>query len=139
MGSCASPRCERAGPPRLMNSGGADPRLKRIVLKGFFPYLCNHSAILEELMFFFSNAATGRLALVTGPAHERMALMTFVRKHGVMQFFDKVCAQCGKTGDLDKCPCRAVRYCCVECFRAHWPAHREACEWKKGKGVVEAA
>jgi len=128
---------ERKGPPRLMNCGGADPRFRRIVLKGFFPYFNNLSVALGEVMFFFTYAATGRLALVTAPDDEREAAVTFIREHGVMQFFDKVCAQCGKTGDLHKCPCKAVRYCCSECHRAHWPLHKEVCEWWVRRSAAE--
>lgn len=125
---------ERQGPPRLLNVGGADPRFRRIMLKGYFPYFSNLSAALGEIMFFFTYAPTGRLALVTAPADGRRAAIDFIREKGVMQFFDKVCAQCGKTGELDKCPCKAVRYCCVECHRAHWPLHRDVCEWRVRRG-----
>ena len=124
---------ERKGPPRLMNCGGADPRLRRIILKGYFPYFSNLSIALGEIMFFFTYAPTGRLALVTAPDDEREAAIDFIRKNGVMQHFDKICAQCGKTGEFGKCPCKAVRYCCDECHRAHWPLHREVCEWWAGK------
>ena len=125
---------ERAGPPRMMSIGGADPRFRRNVLKGFFPYFSNLSVKLDEIMFFFTHAETDRPALVTGPSSERQAVIGFIRKHGVMQFFDKVCTQCGKTGnDLYKCPCKAVRYCCQECYHAHWPAHKQVCEWRCGR------
>lgn len=102
---------------------------KQTTLKGFFPYFSNLSADLDEIMFFFTYANTDRIVLVTAPNHERKMAIEFVRKQGVMQFFDKVCAQCGKTGNLDKCPCKAVRYCCTECHRAHWPLHKVDCEW----------
>ena len=115
--------------------GPADhPRLKRRVLRGFFPYLSNHSVALSEIMFFFTNAETDRLALVTAPDDEREAAIAFIRARGVMQGFIKVCAQCGKTGhkDLLKCSCcRAVRYCCAECQHRHWPLHKEACELRR--------
>jgi hypothetical protein len=119
---------ERAGTtPRM-----ADPRFKRMVLKGYFPYLSNRSAALDELMFFFTCASTDRIALVAAPDSEREACIDFIRKRGAMQLFDKVCAQCGKTGnDLFKCPCKAVRYCCADCQRAHWAAsHKAVCAWR---------
>ena len=123
----------RAGPPRLMNCGGANPLFRRIVLKGFYPHFCNRSAALDEIMFFFTRAETDCLALVTVPADERPKAIQFICDNGKLQLFDKVCAQCGKTGnDLFKCPCKAVRYCCAECQRAHWAQHRDVCEWRVG-------
>eukprot|EP00956_Cyclotella_meneghiniana_P004529 scaffold5580_cov61-Cyclotella_meneghiniana.AAC.9 len=40
------------------------------------------------------------------------------------------CAACGK---IDKClkacgSCMSVKYCCVECQRSHWSAHKHACK-----------
>lgn len=129
----------REGPARLAHLHGNDPRFRRTMLKGFFPYLCNLSVALGEIMFFFTYAQTGRLALVTAPDYEREKAITFMREHGVMQLFDKVCAQCGKTGDdLYKCKCRGVRYCCIECSKAHWPMHKDTCEWRRAQRSAEA-
>ena len=116
-----------------------DPCERRTMLRGFFSYLCNLSVALNEIMFFFTYAQTGRLALVTAPDYEREKAIAFVRERGVMQFFDKVCAQCGKTGnDLFKCPCRAVRYCCAVCSSVHWPMHKETCDWRRAQRFAEA-
>ena len=119
-----------------------DPRYRRVVLKGYFPYASNLSTELGEIMFFFAYAPTDRLALVTVPTDERAAAVDFIIKNGAMQLFDKVCAQCGKTGgggELDKCPCKTVRYCCVECYREHWPLHKADCEWYAAKQLEGAA
>lgn len=103
-----------------------------IVVKGFFPYFSNSSAALGEIMFFFTCARTDRLALVTAPSDERQRATDFIRAHGVMHFFDRICAQCGlAASDLFKCPCRAVRYCCTDCHHAHWPRHKAVCEWRR--------
>ena len=43
-----------------------------------------------------------------------------------------VCAVpgCGATTGLKRCSgCHAVRYCSVECSRAHWRAHKTEC-WR---------
>jgi hypothetical protein len=121
----------RAGPARLIGVGGEDPRLRRMVLRGFFPYLNNLSAALDEIMFFFPGARTDRLMLVTAPSDARRQAIEFIRQNGLVHFFKKVCAQCGKAGnDLFKCQCKAVRYCCAECQRAHWPVHKGLCAWR---------
>jgi hypothetical protein len=89
-------------------------------------------------MFFFTCSHTDRIALVTAPDSEREAAIAFVRAHGVMQFFDKVCACCGKTGnDLFKCPCKAVRYCCSECQRTQWPLHKTVCALHRAGSTPE--
>ncbi len=112
--------------------GGGGVR-RKVLFKGFFPYFSNSSAALGEIMFFFTRAETDRLALVTAPAGERQQAIEFIRAHGVIQFFDKVCAQCGlAASDLYKCPCKTVRYCCTECHHAHWPMHKPVCGWKRG-------
>ena len=42
---------------------------------------------------------------------------------------DEVCAACGKGGDdLKRCTaCKLVKYCCVDCQRAHRPKHKKEC------------
>ncbi|KAI8470870.1 MAG: hypothetical protein J3K34DRAFT_508711 [Monoraphidium minutum] len=48
---------------------------------------------------------------------------------GTAQTLPHTCAVCGKAdGVLHRCKgCLAVRYCCAEHQRAHWPAHKAAC------------
>ncbi|KAL4419065.1 hypothetical protein ABPG77_010344 [Micractinium sp. CCAP 211/92] len=44
--------------------------------------------------------------------------------------FVRTCAAegCGRTSSLKRCAgCGAVRYCSLQCQRAHWRAHRRAC------------
>ena len=101
--------------------------VERSVLNGFYPYFSNRSEALGEIMFFFHHAKLKSLALVTVPVEERDEAITFVRAHGTLYTFDKLCALCGKTGDLLKCPCKLVRYCGPECQHAHWAEHRMAC------------
>lgn len=97
------------------------------VLNGFFPYFSNRSDDLGEIMFIFHHAKLKRLALVTVPIDEREEAVHFIRTHGTMHTFDKLCAVCGKTGELLKCPCKRVRYCGAECQRAHWAEHMRVC------------
>jgi hypothetical protein len=117
------------------NSAAGPPATPyRSILQGYFPYFSNLSAKLGEFMVFFTLAETDRIALATAPSSERRAVIEFLRRNGVMQFFDKVCARCGKTGDdLWKCPCKALRFCSWECHELHWPIHREDCEWRSAR------
>ena len=115
--------------------GGEEKR--GILLAGFFPYFSNSSVELGEIMFFFSCARTNRLALVTAPNEERQRATDFIRAHGIMHLFDRICAYCGiAASDLYKCPCKAVRYCSTDCHHAHWPRHKAACGWKSGGSCV---
>ena len=108
-------------------SAAAGLRVERSVLNGFYPYFSNRSEALGEIMFIFHHFKLKRLALVTVPIEEREEAVTFIRAHGTLYRFDKLCALCGKTGDLLKCPCKRVRYCGAECQRAHWAEHRRSC------------
>jgi hypothetical protein len=101
--------------------------VERLVLNGFYPYFSNRSEALGEIMFLFHHAKLRCLALITVPIEEREEAVTFIRAHGTVYRFDKLCALCGKTGDLLKCPCKRVRYCGAECQHAHWGEHRRSC------------
>ena len=94
---------------------------------GFFPYFSNRSDALGEIMFYFHHAKLKGPVLVTAPVEEREAAITFLRTHSTLHTFDKICAVCGKTGGLLKCPCKRVRYCSAECQHADWPEHKAGC------------
>ena len=54
----------------------------------------------------------------------------------------RVCAApgCDATSGLKRCgACRAVRYCSVQCQRAHWPAHIAECRRMQAARVAAAA
>ena len=54
----------------------------------------------------------------------------------------RVCAAhgCGATTGLRRCGgCRAVRYCSVECSRAHWRAHKAECHRLQAEAAAAAA
>ena len=104
---------------------GSDVRLTSTT--GFFPYMSNRSDALGEIMFCFHHAKRRTLALVTAPIEARKDAINFIRAHGTLHTFDKHCAVCGKTGDLRKCPCKRVRYCCAECQHVDWPEHKAGC------------
>lgn len=126
---CESRRCCNIPGEEEEKKGGV------ILLAGFFPYFSNSSVALGETMFFFSCARTNRLALVTAPNEERQRATDFIRAHGVMHLFDRICAYCGiAASDLYKCPCKAVRYCSTDCHHAHWPRHKVACTSRSSGG-----
>lgn len=114
---------------------------------GFFPYFSNRSDKLKEIMFYFHHKVNfyyyhhvlrqhnltaaaqdlKRVVLVTAPIDEREEAIGFLRAHGTIHAFDKLCAMCGKTGDLLKCKCKRVRYCGKECQMRHWAVHKVGC------------
>ena len=120
---------EPIGPPRYESfTDSAGRTVRRSVVTGFFPYISNRSDTLGEIMFFFHHAKLKRIALITAPIGERADAVNFIRAHGTLHTFDKLCAMCGKTGDLRKCEgCKSVRYCSKECQVAHWSEHKREC------------
>ena len=97
-----------------------------LILKGFYPYLSAFDDMSEN--FFFFHAALGRIVLIASPMEEREHALNFMRMHGLLQTFDKICAFCGKMGGLLKCGrCKTVRYCDCECQTQHWPSHKAEC------------
>lgn len=94
--------------------------------KGFFPYFSLNHEALNESVFFFFHERLNRIVMVA--AATRAHALNFMLKHGRRHAFDKLCAQCGRTGDLRKCSCcRMVRYCSTECQGEHWAKHRVEC------------
>jgi hypothetical protein len=102
-----------------------DQQTSRMTLMGFYPYFSTRDDALGMHVFFFFHAALDTLVLISTP--EREHGLNFILSHGALHTFDKVCAQCGKTGGLLKCSCLKVRYCGKECQTEHWASHKVEC------------
>jgi hypothetical protein len=97
-----------------------------LVLRGFYPYFSAGDG--DNVMLFFFHQVLECLVLIVAPVTEREHALNFIRMHGMLHTFDKMCALCGKTGGLLKCHgCKAVRYCDRECQAQHWMSHKAEC------------
>jgi hypothetical protein len=104
-----------------------DRQTSHTTLMGFYPYFSTRDDALGEYVFFFFHAELDTLVLISTPLSERDHGLNFILTHGALHTFDKVCARCGKTGELLKCGCRKVRYCGKECQMEHWGLHKAEC------------
>ena len=105
-----------------MEGTGAEGRL---MVKGFHPYFTDSFKTPPEHMFMFFHAELDQIVMATSGVPDHA--VQFMIKTGKAQLFDKLCAWCGKTGNLLKCKCKIVRYCGCDCQRRHWASHSHEC------------
>ena len=103
----------------------------RLMVKGFYPYFASMMEDLDEYMFMYFHSELDCIAMVTSTVPE--CAVQFMLKTGSVQVFDKLCAWCGRTGDLHKCPCKVVRYCGRECQVLHWVSHAGECRAERAR------
>ena len=115
-----------------MDEEANDATQHRLAIKGFHPYFnVNDDNLLQESMFFYFHATLNRIVMAAAPSAADAT--QFMLTTGAIHTFDKLCAFCGKTGGLLKCPCKAVRYCGDLCQRRHWPAHAVECRARRAR------
>jgi hypothetical protein len=106
-----------------------------LVLRGFYPYFSACDS--DNVMLFFFHQVLERVVLIITPTAEREHALNFIRMHGMLHTFDKICALCGKTGGLQKCSgCKTVRYCDCDCQTKHWPSHKAECRAARKRADV---
>jgi hypothetical protein len=103
----------------------------RLMVKGFYPYFASMIEHLNEYMFMYFHSELDHIAMVTSTVPEYA--VQFMLKTGSVQVFDRLCAWCGKTGELLKCPCKVVRYCGRECQTRHWVSHANECRAERAR------
>ena len=101
------------------------------------PSLVGAKVTLHSLAAEDASAYNGREGTVVGLAGERYTVDLGGKQLSVKRANFRVhCSypQCTKTGDATNAcgRCQSSRYCCKECQRAHWSAHKPVCAKKRG-------
>jgi hypothetical protein len=100
------------------------------IVHGYIPY-CRYALGEDERVFAFFHRRMRKVVLITLPSSSApmTAVQEYISKQGTLIPFNRFCAWCGKADlKLEKCPCKAVRYCGKECQRLHWGAHKVECQ-----------
>ena len=108
----------------------------RLTVKGFHPYFSESFENPSEYVFVFFHTELDQIVMATSAAPDHA--VQFMLRTGTMQLFDKLCAWCGKIGQLAKCKCKIVRYCCRDCQVRHWASHSKECRAERLRRAAAA-